>query len=115
MREIKFRCWNFENEQWETDFVVFPDGEGAGYTHCCKLSFEYLINQFTGLLDKNGIEIYEGDIIDIPGSYNHGGLNLVEFEEQGGLSCAYILGYPAVLSKGHIVGNKYENPELLEK
>ena len=64
MRELKFRAWDAKNKL----FYYFTIGEGSGvftvngiYNAMCLDGIKF--EQFTGLLDKNGKEIYEGDII----------------------------------------------------
>ena len=53
MREIKFRAWdNYEKKMW------YPRTIGEGFIKMSGLM------QFTGMLDKNGVEIYESDIIN---------------------------------------------------
>jgi len=114
MREIKFRAWDInENKmKYENYFGSTADLLNWSYNYACE------IMQFTGLKDKNGKEIFDGDIV----KYNDA-LFIVEWDNDSG--CFYLnkitqdniihdirmnrLDIGAVIK-----GNKFENPELLE-
>lgn len=119
MRDIKFRCWNAH----------------SGIMHCWKelvklnkihlLSEQkdsYSIMQYTGLKDFKGVEIYEGDIIqESTGSnmppllviFNNGSFKMTI--ELNGVAKYYPISKQLVsLDELVVIGNKYENPELLK-
>lgn len=68
MREIKFRAWDSKNKKmYSFELIELPysenvnlDGQFDGL-----LDMYYKLMQYTGLLDKNGVEIYEGDELSI--------------------------------------------------
>lgn len=123
MREIKFRAWDKENE-----VMIYPKGilfDGRVVNFSCGIlePFEGCeLMQYTGLKDKNGKEIYEGDIVEtVTASGNpfgtidvvrcqDGGFKLVDVTDS--LLPIYI-GDKEVISI-EVIGNIYENPELIE-
>jgi uncharacterized phage protein (TIGR01671 family) len=58
-REIKFRVWNKDKKQWERHAL----GMGTDGQLITNHNEDFELQQFTGLTDKNGKEIYEGDIL----------------------------------------------------
>ncbi len=118
MREIKFRAWDKRNNKW-----IHPDlfyiSNNAFYPDFRDLEdgislfdYEYELMQFTGLYDKNGKEIYEGDII----LFNNFGDTLDKVVYSPG--CFHTSGGGYLLDEIReieVIGNIYENPELLEE
>lgn len=124
MREIKFRAWDKENKAFmPSEGYAICDGDVMGLRYGNEmedvLTDQIELMQYTGLKDNNGREVYEGDVLDI-GLQNQDGKPVVapvSYEK-------YIAGY--VLDNGgngiwqrldedcEVIGNIYENPELLE-
>lgn len=119
----KFRAWDKEYEEmYLVDEINFYCGEfesiGDGITFL-RGADKVELMQSTGLKDKNGKEVFVGDIIKCTRGCPH---EVYLEKEYGG---KYIGGMPAVYLKGllegyawteaeEVLGNIYENPELLE-
>jgi uncharacterized phage protein (TIGR01671 family) len=133
MREIKFRAWDAANEYMvyavdepvsrmddtlnylftqfeEGDYGMIPEGEGERLP----------LMQFTGLKDKNFVEIYEGDIVkswgwgilgwEVYWNEDHAQFCLTQGEEIQPTLKDFLRG-----DRSEVIGNIHENPELLEK
>lgn len=127
MREIKFRAVPKDpdcptsNRYYEVLVIDFDNNHASsvcdcGGVHWITLKFDSLV-QFTGLHDKNGKEIYEGDIIQI--AYDQTCIGQVVYEDGRFTATEFVnssyLGQDDVESMGiEVIGNIHENPELLE-
>lgn len=129
MREIKFRYWDMVRKEFITDCDVYFVAEDiifAGDLNNLPLvdvTGHVQMNQYTGLKDKNNKEIYEGDILKdkqptigivkyFDGSYmlttNYQGRDIHSLEEVDYMSQDLIND-----NFLEVIGNIYENPELL--
>lgn len=118
MRPIEFRGWR-DDPDWEEPYMEYAD-EGETLVDyiegmCVRCSH---IMQYTGLLDKNGAKIFEGDIVRYNIALGNG------MEEQTGevkwrsRGCAWMFaGYLMERTPREtieVIGNIYENPDLLK-
>ncbi|MFI3837545.1 YopX family protein [Staphylococcus hominis] len=136
MKNFKFRAWDKDHKYMEyTDknlIVSFGDDGNVDATDLsniystCNGMQNFELMQSTGLKDKNGTEIYEGDIIDKGYlSKVHDEIGVVKFDkgvDSDGFHAEVWLGWITdknsslldVHKKCKVLGNIYENPELLE-
>ena len=132
MREIKFRAWDkntkvmhytnpiaSRNRSMTWTGLVYDNGE----------LLDYVMMQYTGLKDKNGVEIYEGDILREQcknydqecccGKCEHQYYYMYTEVKFNPLKGFYIeVGHylkEEDFTKREVIGNKYENPKLLKE
>ena len=123
MREILFRGKIKESGEWvDGDLVRIKDGDKVGwYIYGKSEVIPETVGQFTGLTDKNGKRIFEGDIVDVEYDINYIG---VAAERIGAFEVVYNDGcfmkcnkrglYHFIPSdKCKVIGNVYDNPDLM--
>lgn len=127
MREILFKAKCKDNGEWMEGFPIriYDYGGKVWEMHPFETNFNVIcgvipetICQFTGLTDKNGKKIFEGDIV----RYMKNDVMVVVWNNESaafvGAYSAINFNYCATLINGHmyleVIGNIYDNPELLE-
>jgi uncharacterized phage protein (TIGR01671 family) len=133
MREIKFRVWDEKHHQWDTSPINFYPNELA-------VKQGRVIQQFTGVKDKNGRDVYDGDIVSF--KYTVGDFAWESMDDEARdinkemmgkpyicnvvwceLNCGFMMvdgsvesshiRFPMLYAKtGKVIGNIFENPKL---
>jgi uncharacterized phage protein (TIGR01671 family) len=119
MRDLKIRAWSkVEQKMLHVSSLHFVGDstvkEVGTFELCCDSYLNdksgMVLMQFTGLHDKNGKEIYEGDVVDIEGEICEVKYNAPRFAAYNSQRYEWNIEYQGV----EVIGNIYENGDLLK-
>jgi len=120
MRELKFRAWDKEENGYINLFSKYPmyitfDGKAIKLEDygCAEYEQDVIIEQFTGLSDKNGKEIFEGDVVkkQTDNPISDGVYEIAWHNPSASFSLKREGGWLAAdLTKTEIIGNIHSNP-----
>ena len=115
MREYKFRAWHPNREKMYYQYHILLDRDDMDQDILNTMTREgkhLEIMQWTGLQDTNDIDIYEGDIVK---ELQTGLIGVVKQERNGLWLWVSNYSVLAYIDRLEIIGNQFENPELLEQ
>lgn len=122
MEELKFRAWDKSKKEFIEPAYVLIDGLGNPFSSEHRTPAPFVLMQYTGLKDKNGTLIFEGDVVEkicqktdrveterFIVVFDYDGFSLLRNNSH------YAFGFSlkGKLIKEKVIGNIYENPELL--
>jgi uncharacterized phage protein (TIGR01671 family) len=118
MRQIKFRAWDTQEKCWFDSWCIHCNGHfKMNNDEWSDIPDRIKIMQFTGCKDKNGVEIWEGDIV----INERGEKGVIEYRS-GGFVSKYLPPYnwdvfepiDGLLNRQTVIGNLYKAPDLLD-
>lgn len=116
MREIKFRAWD-GNKMTYADMASLVRPNGLDFR--LAVHNEAVIMQFTGLKDKNGVEIWEGDVYEFFGYTVEDGLQkrrlIREVVKPGDIESLWRVYCLMSMNNLEVLGNVWEHPHLLKE
>lgn len=122
MREIKFRAFSEKRGMIDLNegcrggnatIIMWPVMKACEYKDQKQVNLPLM--QYTGLKDKNGVEIYEGDIIEHRDGYPQTmSRKVVKFEKGAFVYCGSFDSGGATTYHPYVIGNIHETPELLK-
>lgn len=110
MRDIKFRVWSTISAGGVGKMIDWDKLKTGSLSDLETIQNQWIVMQFTGLLDKQGKEIYEGDIVDD----EKGNMFAIEWDDDWGWNSNISLSNGQSLRTFKIKGNIYENKELIK-
>lgn len=124
MREILFRGRRTDNDKWvEGFYLTSPEFDNIGISVVTAIDprhphyvFKRTVGQYTGLTDKNGKKIFEGDIV----VYRIDEYGIIEYDEEIARFCVtfdtWSTDFDHLYGKElEVIGNIHDNPELLNE
>ena len=122
MKTTKFRCWDKDTKQmYDNCEIKYSNGAWQAFKPTGEAVMNFELLQYTTLDDKSGKEIYEGDIVKMVG-YSSAFDRYIEVKWQTvyneEVDEEFSTGYdltPDGCYRYEIIGNKYQNPELLQQ
>lgn len=132
MREILFRGKRIDNGEWVEGNIFIPDKltnrepptEILVGTNVVRISYEVdpeTVGQYTGLTDKNGKKIFEGDIVKTDKFSEPNKQYIIKYDLQFGAFIGqdrynlYFVTFDGDSGEFEVIGNIHDNPELLKR
>ena len=126
-REIKFRVWSRVKNTWVHNMMLLACIDGLPFAHFVEITedksvihhvynasnLDVVIQQYTGLKDKNDKDIYEGDIVKYD---RHDDPVIIRWTDEGMDYTGWI--FEDLFTQGgpfEIIGNIFQNPELIKQ
>jgi uncharacterized phage protein (TIGR01671 family) len=121
MRGTEFRVWDLVRKKWliEDEYIIFYDGTIYDVfiqnldVMLLDMNKDAVLEQWTGLKDKNGAFIFEGDILKDCDSGEIVGV--VKYDDEFGIYNCGALALKSFNSERVVIGNVHGNPELLHE